>query len=291
MKLRGWMSGVVVGLFVAGCGAAGTSIDEEDVDEVSAEAALGVDGQGPLAPPPGPPGMMGRHGGPGRGGPFALFGGALHSADLSEAQKQAIADLMKGMRPKGSREAHAENAAALASAIRDNKVDSEKLRRGGPSAPEAMHEKLLTALDKLHGTLTKEQRAALADELALRVEDGPDEPPPAREGKGPLEHMLAELEVSDAQTKLIKSALAKADLNPPEPPTKGQIAEHKAREIRLFEAFARDDFKAAGALEAPPKRKHPDPLDVLEVVVPLLSVDQRDKLADRIESGPPGRPR
>lgn len=291
MKRMGWMSGVVaVGLFVAGCGAAGTSLDEEDVDEASSEAALGVDAEGQLAPPPGAPGMT-RHGGPGRGGPFALFGGALHSADLSDAQKQAIANVMKDLRPEGKRGAHAENAAAVASAVRDNKVDSEKLRQDGPPAPEAMHEKLVVALDKLHGTLTKEQRAALAKELAARVEDGPDEPPPAREGKGPLDHMLADLEVSDAQTKLIKSALTKADLNPPEPPTDAQIAEHKARDIRLFEAFAKDDFKAAAALEAPPKHKHPDPLDVLEVVVPLLSVDQRDKLADRIESGPPGRPR
>lgn len=60
----------------------------------------------------------------------------------------------------------------------------------------------------------------------------------------------------------------------------------------VLDAFATDGFDAEALLpKAPPHDAKPHGfVEALAVVVPLLTVEQRATLAQRIEQGPPGPP-
>lgn len=282
-----WQTVLGATLVLAGtaCGAASSSVDDDDADDATAEAAL-VEADAAAEGPAAPPGHG--HGPP--GGPMVLFREALADKSLSAEQKRSIQAALADLRPERGKHDHAEDAKAVADAVRAGKVDAAALRPADAPKPGDMHGKVVAALGKLHDTLDAGQRKALAQSIGARTDAAPDAPP-KRGGPDPLRHLLADLDVSDAQSRMIEAALEKAGMTPPGPPSATQIADHKARDKALLAAFAQDDFDAATALAPPPAgMRGPDPLAVLEVVVPLLSVDQRDKLADRIEQGPPPGP-
>lgn len=106
-------------------------------------------------------------------------------------------------------------------------------------------------------------------------------------GGPPIEHMLDDLGVSDAQKTRILAALDAAGLGkPPAPPE-----DHADRRRAFGEAFVKDGFRAADDLPAPPAFKaRPSHAAVLAIIVPELDDAQRAKLAERIEQGPPERP-
>lgn len=303
----------VAGLFLAGCQTT-ESTAAQDGDDAETQAQLSQD-EGEAKP-----------GRPHRGmrGPGEFFAVALASLDLSATDRATIENLASDLQPprheKGEGGPSAEDRKGLADAIRSGKVDASKFEMGAPPAPPAdMHDKLAAGLQKLHDMLSDEQRAKLVSILEAKEDDHHDGPPPGgrREGppKGerpdgppdgdhahhgprgmggppPIEHLLGDLDVTDAQKEKIVAALDAAGLGKPEgAPSKGDRAEGRAA---LIDAFAEAKFDAKTALPAPPvmaKAGPPSPAKVLSVIVPLLDDAQRAKLAERIEQGPPGRGR
>lgn len=98
--------------------------------------------------------------------------------------------------------------------------------------------------------------------------------------------------MSDEQRAEIEKALETAGVGKrAEPPTQDREAMREAHRAAL-EAFGTDRFDADALLpKAPPHAGKPHGfIEALAVVVPLLTAEQRESLADRIEEGPPGPP-
>lgn len=265
-------------------------------------------------------------------GPVEFFAVALESLDLSATDRATIENLAKDVHParpeKGERGGpDLEDRKALAAAIRSGSVDASRFELGArPAPPTDMREKLVAGLQKLHDMLSDEQRAKLVSALEARADerpegprgegrhaprgehpdgaaDGerPDGPPPGHAhgpgGRGgpPIEHMLGDLDVTDAQKEKIIAALEAAGLGRPQGgEERGPKGDHTEGRAALLDAFADASFDAESALPAPPaapKAGPPSPVKVLSVIVPLLDEAQRAKLADRVEQGPPQRTR
>jgi Spy/CpxP family protein refolding chaperone len=190
---------------------------------------------------------------PHHGGPDFLLMAALHEPiNLTAAQKTTIEDAMKEARPKGP----PPSMASLAAGIRAGKVEA-------PPIDQARIDASAKALATLHATLTKEQRAQLVEAVSKHKPHGPP-----REHR-PMGHMLEGLDLTKEQEEKIRAALEAQKPNPVD------------MEARL-QSFAADSFDAR-AFATPPQRPNE-----LQVVVSLLTQAQREKLAARIEQGPPG---
>lgn len=293
---------LAAGLFISGCQTT-ESTAVQDGDDAEAQAQLSE--------------SEGRPDGRMRGrmhGPAGIFAVALETLDLTPEERATIENLARELRPAAPPEgAHGpsdEERKALADAVRAGNVDPAKFTDAGPPAPPAdLHEKLVAATQKLHDMLTPEQRAKLVAALDAKGErpDGPPpgERPPRREGERgerpeggpppgghpmggppPIEHMLGDLDVTDAQKTKILAALDAAGLGkPPAPPE-----DHADQRRAFLDAFAKDSFRASESMPEPPKMKRPSHVAVLAVIVPELDATQRAKLADRIEQGPPEGP-
>jgi hypothetical protein len=255
---------------------------------------------------------------------LGLLKAALRELDLSAEQKAAVEGaLAKLPAPPHERgEGPGKEArAALARSVREGKVDPGAI----PAAPrpdfEAMQASAAEALQTLHRTLTPEQRRALVDALQMRAEEhgpwgrgkgGPEGEGPrehgkhgprgaGRDGLGPAGFFLRDLGLTELQKASIQKALRESmadhagDKGRPDPAAlekkrEEMRAERKAR----LESFVGENFDAR-AFVAPPKdaKEHPGLKEhgarmhrMLAVVVPLLDSAQREKLAQRIESGP-----
>ena len=279
--VRSLSGALVFASFVAltGCGAS-TSLVVEDVesadDEIASETKQAhFRGHHP------PPGGM-------------LLVTALKEVELSDAQKTEIEGMLEAGRPKGA-EDHEARARELAAAIRKGTVDVASLKASGP-AP--MHEKMTADLDRLHALLNESQRQSLVAAISEKARqheanhDDAEHGPKGAKGRGPkgdpMTFMLRELEVSDAQEKAIQTALAQAGLLPQEADFEAKRSEMRSKFKRALSDFAGDDFSAKASLPAPNGAHGPAKmLEVMAVVVPLLTAEQREKLADRIEAGPP----
>lgn len=316
----------VAGL-LAGCQTTDTTA-AQDGDDVETQAALTDGDKAGASRRP----HRGMHG-PGEF--FAVALESLDLSATDRATIENLARALQPARPdKGERGPSAEDRKALAAAIRSGSVDASKLEIGAPPAPLAdAHDKLVAGLQELHDMLSDEQRAQLVHALEERAfekaddrsegpppgagrhgpRDGerPDGPPdgqrpvgpprgdhahgPGGRGGPPIDHMLGDLDVTDAQREKILAALEAAGLGRPvggvEHGPKGDRAEGRAA---LIEAFADAKFDAKSALPAPEAAASagpPSPAKVLSVIVPLLDEAQRAKLADRVEQGPPARER
>jgi Spy/CpxP family protein refolding chaperone len=249
-----------------------------------------------------------------RGGPEHLLGLAMKELELTDAQRGALEDAMKSVHaPPGDKADHEAKAAELAAAVRAGKVDPAALRPAGePGAEHADRmERVASALQTLHATLTPEQRSELvAKAVELRAEhdargqqdQGPKDNDHGKAGRrgpgegGPLGHMLRDAELTEEQRQKIDAALEAKGLGKPKsPPDADELAAmHAARAqaaSAMLDAFAKDRFDAAKVLEAhkPAKQAHAGPppfLEILATVVPILDAEQREALAAAIESGP-----
>ena len=219
---------------------------------------------------------------------------ALKEIELTDAQKTEIEGMLEAGRPKDAGD-HEARARELAAAIRKGTVDVASLKASGP-AP--MHEKMTADLDRLHALLNESQRQALVAAISEKAQeheanhDDAEHGPKGAKGRGPkgnpMTFMLRELEVTDAQEKAIQTALAQADLVPQEADFDAKRSEMRAKFKKALSDFAGADFSAKASLPAPDGAHGPAKmLEVMAVVVPLLTAEQREKLADRIESGPP----
>ncbi|MDB5215831.1 MAG: hypothetical protein JWO86_3758 [Myxococcaceae bacterium] len=215
----------------------------------------------------------GRHGPPGPD--FLLFAALREPIDLTAAQRTAIEG-----------------------ALQANK----------PSAPPASDKTRASALTTLHATLTPVQRRALVDAIAKRAAEHPDHhaggPPPdgmrpKGDGPGPMRGLLEGLDLTKAQEDAIR---AKLDAQRPAPPTEAQRAamkqQHEAMRAAMkakVETFASDTFDANAFVARPAGAPGPGPDHAdrfakdLAAVMSVLDAAQREKLAAKIEAGPPAR--
>jgi Spy/CpxP family protein refolding chaperone len=255
----------------------------------------------------------GRGHGPGHGGPDFLVFAALHenSINLSAEQRTTIEGLI-GKReggprgegkPEGRPAPDKAKTAELAAAIRSGKIDAAKLQpnRDGAKVGNDHQAKSAEKLATLHKTLTKEQRATLVDAIVAKMakhgEGKPEgRPEGMREGRGhgeggPMGHLTEGLDLTQAQKDQIK---AKLDADRPAPPSEADRTAMKAAMDAKLQTFKADNFDA-NAFVAPPANaaKLGGPSDhmakELNAVVSVLTAEQREKLAQKIEQGPPAR--
>lgn len=239
-----------------------------------------------------------------RHGPAGLLFTALHAPiGLSDAQRATIQSLVDGLKPNApdaQKAEHAQHAKALADAIRAGNVDVAALTPSKGEAPDhAAHEAALAdALTKLHDTLTPDQRTALV--AAMQRHEGKEHGDKSKmekkhERRGPMQHLLGSLDLTDAQKSAIDAKLA---ANAPAPPTEADIAAMKAKHEAMkkemeakLQTFTADTFDAKAFLarpaDAPKFEEHaPRMLKELSIVVPMLTPAQREALATKIEQGP-----
>ena len=243
------------------------------------------------------------------GGPDGLLMAALHAPiNLTPAQKSTIEAALEEARPKAP---PAKNRAALAAAVRAANIDPAALKGAVPSAADDGQRTaaMAKAIGTLHATLTKEQRIALIEAMTQRMKDkggkdGPEghgPPPDGKEGghghgHGPMGFMLEGLDLTQAQKDALRAA---HEENRPPKPTEAQKEEmkkqHEARRAEMqarLRTFAGDSFDATAFVTPPADAKggpdHGDRmLKDLAILVSVLDSAQREKLAARIEQGPP----
>jgi hypothetical protein len=137
------------------------------------------------------------------------------------------------------------------------------------------------AMNTLHDTLDASQRQALVD--AMHAHRG--------EHRGMMrEHMAKiadELGLTEAQRESIKAAMH-AERGEHRGHARGEHAEGKQHMQALATAFVSDDFDAAalnvGAHDGMEKHFEKRMTRLLEAAVPVLTADQREKLAAKIEA-------
>jgi Spy/CpxP family protein refolding chaperone len=235
-------------------------------------------------------GPRGFHHGP-PGGPEFLIGAALHAPDLdlTDAQRATIEGLAHGDRPDHREHPpfDASKAKELAAAIRSGNVASL------PAPPAFDATKLQAHLAEaaariktLHDTLSADQRAKLVADVQAHAPKGRPPGGPAMHMRGPHGDMLPfgqDLHLTDAQKQQLQ---AKFEANHPKADFAAIHAEMQAR----LESFKADNFDAT-AFVTPPAQFQPkmngNPLADL---VSVLTPEQRELLAKKIEAGPPARP-
>lgn len=259
-------------------------------------AAAQADKPGPHGP------RMGMH-----GPAFLLFAALREPIDLSADQRVKIEEAIATLKPMAQPPEMAKHRAAVAAAVRAGNVDATalKLPKHDVALPEGHEAALAKALTTLHQTLTKEQRVALVAAIRKHVAGfeghvhGPEQAKHPGPHHGPM-GMLEDLDLTQAQKDAIRSELK---ANAPAPPTEAEreamTAAHEAMRKEMdarLQSFASDGFDARAFLakpaSAPPKTgAHGDRmLKALEVIVPILTPAQREKLAAKIEQGPPMPP-
>lgn len=307
--------GVVVAL--AGCSAENSA--NNGVDSANAaqqKSTLSTERAGD-AHRPGGPAFAGRpHGGP----DFLVFAALHENLNLSTEQRSTIEGLVAKGHPAPPAPDKA-RAAALASAIRANKIDATTFQAPAVDREAMMKEHLAksaNSLATLHKTLTKEQRAALVDAIvakqaqhAQHAKDGKDPgpdghrgPPPGAHGPehSPMGFMLRGIDLTPEQQAEIKSKLdAQRPAPPPEAERAAMKTKHEAMKKDMdarLQTFKADAFDAnafvappADAPKGPPPGMGPESMaKELSVVVSVLTPAQREELAKRIEQGPPAHP-
>lgn len=333
MKSRWFRLGGILPLVGALAGLAGCGADSTSTDALGAPSNEGVASE-PLTKAPSTgdqageagkgkgdkgDGFRGHHGGR-HGGPEHLLRAALHELDLSDAQKATIKGALDGLHDGAKK--HGKDPAmfaALAQGVRAGSIDKTAIEAklaGAEKGAEEHRARVAEALGTLHATLTKEQRRALIDALAAKMEKrgekGEHGPMGDRDGKpgrggpegrdehagkgdhgmkgGPLGHLLRDLDLRDEQRAQIDKALEAT--RPSDADRDAMKAKHEAMRTEMrarMEAFAGDRFNANAFLPAAkegPRGHLEGMITSLAAVLPILDQAQRDALADRLEEGP-----
>jgi Spy/CpxP family protein refolding chaperone len=255
-------------------------------------------------------GARGKRGGKHGFGHDNLLRAALHELELSDAQETAIKGALEKLREDaGEHPRDAAWHAALAEGVRAGSIDKAAVEaklakmEGGFEEHRA---RMAEALTTLHATLTKEQRRALVDAVAAKMEEkgarGPkgdmdgegrhgkgekgDGERDGRRGKGekggwgdhgmkggPLGHMLRDLNLTEEQRSKIDKALeasrpSEGDMEEKKEAFEAMRAEKKAK----LEGFAADNFDAKAFLAGDFKKgHHKNPKAHLDRMVTSLS--------------------
>lgn len=231
------------------------------------------------------------------------------SLSLTAAQKTAIEGaLTASASPRAPSAEGRSRMMALAAGVRSGKVDTSVQAPNGDAERSAHLAASAKAIDTLHATLTPEQRRALVDAVSKRTEHRG--PPPGMEANrdakgerhhggrgdhGPMGHLLAGLDLTQAQQDAIHTQMEaqKPTAADHEAMKKQFESFHTAMQARL-QTFANDTFDAT-AFVTPPAgavmKGHEDRMAKdLAIITSVLDSAQREKLATRIEQGPPPRP-
>ncbi len=253
--------------------------------------------------------------GPGRGGPeMMLVGTALHdgTVNLTAEQKATIEAAIAANKPAAAPAFDKTRVSALAAGIRSGKIDAAAVSAPqGPSAEmRAAHQAgAAKVLATLHSTLTPEQRTALVAAVTKHGEGhgpkgdrahGPKGERSMHGGHaGPMGGMLEGLDLTQAQQDSIKTKLeAQRPAAPSEADRAAMKSQHEAMRTAMqtkLQTFATDSFDATAFVTPPagaPAMKGPGAerfATDLQIITSVLEPAQREKLAARIEAGPPAR--
>ncbi len=232
------------------------------------------------------------------------------SLNLTAAQKTAIEGaLTASSTPRAPSAEGKARMMALAAGVRAGKVDPSSVQAPNNDAERNAHiAASAKAIDTLHATLTPAQRRALVDAVSRRTEHRG--PPPGMEANrdakgerghggrgdhGPMGHLLAGLDLTQAQQDAIHTQMEaqKPTAADHEAMKKQFEGFHTAMQARL-QTFANDSFDATGFVTPPAgavMKGHEDRMAKdLAIITSVLDSAQREKLATRIEQGPPARP-
>jgi Spy/CpxP family protein refolding chaperone len=257
--------------------------------------------------------------GPRPGGPDFLLVAALHEPlNLTPAQKATIEGALAANKPSAPPSFDKTRVSALAAGIRAGKVDATAIKPPSEDGFAAHQAASARALATLHATLTPEQRTALVAAVAKRGEQGGHKdfgkdgarpphmehggPPPgggAMGPMGPIGHMLEGLDLTKAQEDAIKAKLeAQRPAAPSEADRAAMKAQHESMRTAMqakLQTFASDSFDATAFVTPPqgmmkPAADHAERFAAdLTFITSILDAGQREKLAARIEAGPPAR--
>lgn len=257
------------------------------------------------------------------GGPDFLVMAALHEdINLTGEQRSTIEALVKQKRSNVRPPRDNAHGAALASAIRAGRIDVSALqKRPDDAAMKERMAASANALAMLHKTLIPEQRAALVDALVAKHAAGPKARAgrPDREQRkgggfkhGDFKHrgfkhggfkhgprgpmgLLEGIGLTEAQRAQIE-----AKLDAQRPTAADRDANHAAMKARFetmkkereakLQTFKQPSFDAIAFVTPPARAETIGPrgfgdrmLNDLAVIVPLLTPEQREQLAQKIE--------
>ena len=190
--------------------------------------------------------------------------------------------------------------AIMAKAVRAGKIDEKALQTEIDGASTPLQEgrtRMIAGLEKLHGTLTPEQRKELVELMIKKLDDSAaqaEDRDPARgpSARSPIDTMLKGVTMTDEQRAKINKALTKTRMNEPDEKDKPSKEAFLAKRKAALVAFANDKFDGEAVL--PPENdkgadtQAPRMIKALAIVVPMLDESQRGELADRLEQGPRG---
>ncbi len=303
----------VLGLVLGGCGEEEPSGSE--VKEVPAPVAESAQAQTPEAPARERPlregrGRRGMAGKGGKGGPTTqLLHLALAELELTDDQQKTLRGLIGSAKADDARAAHKELRDALAAGVRAGALDDalvetklKALEELGAAERERMH----TALDKLHATLTPAQRVALVESIGDKLEERFPEPEgddaDAERGErtrrgalgrgapqGNLKALLRDIELSAEQETKLRAALA-STAKPDRDAMLAKVAKKREKLKAMVTAFGTDAFDAkALAVEdgstwmAQAMRRQ---VEMVRVVLGIIDAEQREALAKGLEQDP-----
>jgi Spy/CpxP family protein refolding chaperone len=253
----------------------------------------------PPAPPPNPQGAEMSEGQDHReqhhGGVQSLIVLTLKDLDLTADQQAAIdkirTDLLASMEP--ARAAEKDYAGTLADGVAAGKVDRAKVDAAiGKLVTQVQgaHDASLAALNQLHATLTSAQRAKLVDELQEHWEkwkeaQGKDEADDKQHHAGHLLALVRDLGLTQEQADKIKAGFHDKMKVAPQDHAHKEVQDHLAAFATAFKADTFDAKKVAGGKAADghiAKWGATRRARFLEVAAPVLTPDQRTKLAQQI---------
>jgi Spy/CpxP family protein refolding chaperone len=251
------------------------------------------------APPPNPEGAEMSEGQTHReqhhGGVQALIVMTLRDLDLTADQQTAVekirTDLLASMEP--ARAAEKDFANTLADGVAAGKVDRAKVDAAIAklvTQVQGGREASLTALNQLHAALTSAQRAKLVDELHGHWEkwkeaQGHDEADDKQHHAGHLLALVRDLGLSQDQADKIKAGFHDKMKAAPQDHAHKEVQDHLTAFGTAFKADTFDAKKVAGGKAADghiAKWGATRRARFLEVAAPVLTPDQRTKLAQQI---------
>ncbi|HLK38384.1 MAG TPA: hypothetical protein VKU41_16590 [Polyangiaceae bacterium] len=253
--------------------------------------------------PPPPPNPTGGEIGEGdelrrhhHGGVMGLLVMSLKDLDLSADQKATVdkikADLVTKMDP--ARAAGKDFTNLLADGVAAGKLDRAKDDAAVAKVTaqaQAVHDAAATALNQLHDALNADQRAKLVDAIQAHWEkwkaaQGTEESDDKENHAGHLLGIIRELGLSQDQAQKIKTAfhdkMKPAPGAPPAANVHKEVEDHMQAFATAFKADKFDAKKLTGAKAAAghmAKWGAARMARFLEIAVPVLTPDQRTKLA------------
>jgi Spy/CpxP family protein refolding chaperone len=229
------------------------------------------------------------------GGALGLLVMSLRDLDLTAEQRTAVekirADLVAKLEPARTAEKDLGNVLAdgvAAGAVNRAKADAAigKL----VTQVQGLHDASLAALDQLHKALTPAQRAALVDAMQAHWEkwkeaQGHDEADEHHHQAGYLLALVRDLGLSKDQAEKIKAKFREGMKATPQDDKHKEVQDH----LQAFAtAFKSDSFSAKSLTKAKAANGHLAKWGAtrrarfLEAAAPVLTPDQRTKLADQI---------